>query len=118
MSVTVRIPSPLRKFTENEVAIQATGRTIGELVDSLEAAYPGIKERLVDKTGKLLRFVNFYVNDEDIRFLEGIATPVQGGDTVTIVPAVAGGRCPASRATGRPAVVRAVAEAGPGSSPP
>ena len=92
MSVTVRIPSPLRKFTEDQVAVQATGGSIGELVDSLETAHPGIAEQLVDETGALLRFVNYYVNDEDIRFLEGIETPLQDGDTVTIVPAVAGGR--------------------------
>jgi len=93
MSVTVRIPTPLRKFAGNKIDVEVSGGTIGQLIDNLEIQHPSLKERLVDEMGKIHRFVNFYVNDEDIRFLEGIETPLQDGDNVTIVPAVAGG-CP------------------------
>ena len=92
MSVSVRIPTPLRKLTggSDEVAIEAT--TIGELIDNLEAAHAGLKERLCDDAGEIRRFVNVYVNDEDVRFLDGRNTALKDGDEVSIVPAIAGGR--------------------------
>jgi len=91
MSITVRIPTPLRKLTggADEVAIE--GATVGELIDNLEAAHPGLKERLCDEAGEIRRFVNVYVNDEDVRFLDGRATSLKDGDEVSIVPAIAGG---------------------------
>ncbi len=91
MSITVRIPTPLRKLTggADEVAIE--GATVGELIDNLEAAHPGLKERLCDEAGEIRRFVNVYVNDEDVRFLDGRATALKDGDEVSIVPAIAGG---------------------------
>jgi sulfur-carrier protein len=92
MAVIVRIPTPLQKLTNNmaEVAVEAS--TIGEMVEHLEQKYPGIKERLCDDSGRLRRFVNIYVNEEDIRFLENENTPVQDGSEVSIIPAIAGGR--------------------------
>jgi len=89
--VTVRIPTPLRKLTggQSEVGIEATDIT--SLIDALEAAYPGLKERLCDETGLPRRFINIYVNDEDIRFQQGTATAIKSGDQVSIVPAIAGG---------------------------
>ena len=91
MHVTVRIPTPLRKFTNDQADVDIDGRTVGEVVDNLEASHRGIKEKLVDEAGAVRRFVNIYVNDEDIRFLDGQDTPVKDGDSVTIVPAIAGG---------------------------
>ena len=93
MAVSVHIPHPLRKLTGEKTDVETVAGTIGELIDSLEIQHPGIKERLVDATGKIHRFVNLYVNDDDIRFLEGMETPLKHGDSVAIVPAVAGG-CP------------------------
>jgi len=92
MSVNVRIPTPLRKLTggSDEVAIEAAN--IGELIDNLEAAHAGLKERLCDEAGEIRRFVNVYVNDEDVRFLDGRNTALKEGDEVSIVPAIAGGR--------------------------
>jgi len=91
MSVNVRIPTPLRKLTggADEVSIEAG--TIGELIDNLEAAHAGLKERLCDDAGEIRRFVNVYVNDEDVRFLDGRNTALKDGDEVSIVPAIAGG---------------------------
>ena len=91
MAVTVRIPTPLRRFTNDQSDVEIDGGTVGEVVDNLEAAHAGIKEKLVDEAGDIRRFVNVYVNDEDIRFLDGAETPVKDGDSVTIVPAIAGG---------------------------
>jgi len=93
MSVSVRIPTPLRKLTggADEVAIE--GANVGEVIENLEAAHPGLKERLCDESGEIRRFVNVYVNDEDVRFLEGRATALKDGDEVSIVPAIAGGSC-------------------------
>jgi sulfur-carrier protein len=90
MAVEVRIPTILRPFTGGEKAVPASGNTLGEVVASLDANYPGIGERLLDD-GELRRFVNVYVNDEDVRFLDGLATPLKDSDSVTILPAVAGG---------------------------
>ncbi|HEY9735434.1 MAG TPA: MoaD/ThiS family protein [Trichocoleus sp.] len=91
MAVKVLIPTPLQKFTNNQAALACEGGTIVELLESLEQNCPGIKARLCDDQGELRRFVNFYVNSEDIRFLEGKETPLKDGDEVSIVPAVAGG---------------------------
>lgn len=91
MAVKVLIPTPLQKFTNNQATLECTGGTIGELIESLEGNCPGIKARLCDEEGNPRRFLNFYVNSEDIRFLEGTATPLNDGDEVSIVPAVAGG---------------------------
>jgi molybdopterin synthase sulfur carrier subunit len=91
MPVTVRIPTPLRKLTNEKDIVQGDGATLAEMIDGLEADYPGLKERLCDETGDLRRFVNVYVNGEDVRFQEGLATKLNGGDEVSIVPAVAGG---------------------------
>ncbi|MFW0787332.1 MoaD/ThiS family protein [Gordonia sp. CPCC 206044] len=95
MAVTVSIPTILRTHTGGEKRVEATGATLAEVIDNLEAGNPGIKERLVapDDSGaaKLHRFVNIYVNDEDVRFSGGLATTIDDGDDVTILPAVAGG---------------------------
>ncbi len=91
LTITVRIPMPLRKLTGEESVVAGEGSTLGECIDGLEARYPGMKERLCDETGDLRRFVNVYVNGEDVRFLDGLSTPLSGGDEVSIVPAVAGG---------------------------
>ena len=91
MAVKVLIPTPLQKFTKNQATLECSGDTINELMDSLEQSCPGIKARLCDDQGQLRRFVNFYVNSEDIRFLNGADTTLSDGDEVSIVPAVAGG---------------------------
>lgn len=90
MAIEVRIPTILRTYTDGQKAVTGNGKTIEELFADLEANHPGIRERLVDGDG-LRRFVNVYLNDEDVRFLDGIATPLNDGDSVTILPAVAGG---------------------------
>lgn len=91
MAVKVLIPTPLQKFTRDQATIECEAVSIDDLLVSLESQFPGIKERLVDDQGNLRRFINFYVNSEDIRFLEGQKTVLQSGDEVSIVPAVAGG---------------------------
>ncbi|MEN9201631.1 MAG: MoaD/ThiS family protein [Thermostichus sp. DG_1_6_bins_120] len=91
MAVKVLIPTPLQRLTQDQAVVTCEGSTIRELLDSLERNCPGIKARLCDERGELRRFVNFYVNSEDIRFLEGANTPLQDGDEVSIVPAIAGG---------------------------
>jgi molybdopterin synthase sulfur carrier subunit len=91
MSVTVRIPTPLRKLTNELDVVSGDGGTLLACIDSLEQQYPGLKERLCDEGGELRRFVNVYVNGEDIRFQQGLQTPLKAGDEVSIVPAVAGG---------------------------
>ena len=91
MSVKVLIPTPLQKFTKDQATLQCDAATITELMDSLESQCPGIKARLCDEQGGLRRFINFYVNEEDIRFLENEKTALKDGDEVSIVPAVAGG---------------------------
>jgi molybdopterin synthase sulfur carrier subunit len=90
MAVTVRIPTPLRTLTGGADEVTAEGKTVGEVIDDLERKHPGIKERLCDDKG-VRRFVNVYANDEDIRFLENLATELKDGDSVSIVPAIAGG---------------------------
>lgn len=91
MSVTVRIPTPLRAVTNGQDKVSAEGETLTQVIDNLESQYTGIKERLCDESGNLRHFVNIYVNGEDVRFLEGLGTALSSGDEVSIVPAVAGG---------------------------
>ena len=91
MTVKVKIPTPLRKLTQNNAEVTAAGGTIRELVDDLEKQFPGFKERMCDENGDLRRFVNVYVGEEDIRFLEGLDTKIPEGEQVSIIPAVAGG---------------------------
>ncbi len=91
MPKNVRIPTPLRKLTNNEELVEVNAATIGEAIAELQKRFPGIKERLVDETGGIRRFVNVYVNEEDIRFLQNQETPLQEGDEVSIIPAIAGG---------------------------
>jgi len=91
MSVKVRIPTPLQKITKDQAEVTASGTTISEVLSSLDEQYTGMKGRLYDDSGNLRRFINFYLNDEDIRFLDGDKTVVKDGDEVSIVPAIAGG---------------------------
>lgn len=91
MAAKVRIPTPLRRYTAGAEEVPADGATIAAIVDDLEARFPGIKERLCDDEGRVRRFVNLYVNGDDIRFLDSLATAVKDGDEVAIVPAIAGG---------------------------
>ena len=90
MAIEVRIPTILRSYTGGAKAVEGAGSTLDELLNNLDAAHSGLRERLVDGE-KLRRFVNVYLNDEDVRFLGGLETPVKDGDTVTVLPAVAGG---------------------------
>lgn len=90
MAIEVRIPTILRTYTDGERAVESSGASVAELIESLESAHAGIKERLLDD-GAVRRFVNIYVNDEDIRFTGGLETATSDGDTVVILPAVAGG---------------------------
>ena len=92
MSVKVRIPSPLRNYTNGADVVEASGSNVGEVLSSLKSKAAGIETRLFKGEGQLNRFVNVYVNDEDIRFLGALATPVKDGDEISIVPAIAGGR--------------------------
>ncbi|ADC90010.1 MoaD family protein [Thermocrinis albus DSM 14484] len=91
MAVTVRIPTPLRRITNGQGEVQVSANSIKEAIEKLEELYPGIKERLLDEKGELRRFVNLYLNDEDIRFLKGLDTELKDGDVLSIVPAIAGG---------------------------
>jgi len=91
MPVQVLIPTPLQKFTNDEASVSLDASSVDGLIDALDGRYPGLKGRLCDEAGKLRRFLNFYVNSEDIRFLENQTTPLKDGDEVSIVPAVAGG---------------------------
>ena len=91
MSITVRIPSPLRRITNGEGEVNLQCETLAQCIDALEARFPGIRERLCDEAGELRFFVNIYLNGEDVRFLNGLQTAVATGDEVSIVPAVAGG---------------------------
>ena len=91
MAITVRIPTPLQRLTNGQGEVSCDGTTVTELLSDLERRYPGIKERICDQEGKLRRFVNVFVNEEDIRFLQGDQTAVKNGDEVSIIPAIAGG---------------------------
>ena len=92
MAVRVRIPTPLRSLTKGTADVEASGTTVLDIINDLEARFPGLRERIVDEGGEIRRFVNVYVNQEDIRFLDGDKTQLKDGDEVAIVPAMAGGR--------------------------
>lgn len=91
MSVEVKIPAPLRELTGNRTKVETEGKTVRDLIESLEKQFPGIKERLCDETGKIRRFINLYVNEKDIRFLDNENTKLKDRDEVSIIPAIAGG---------------------------
>ena len=91
MPTKVRIPTPLRKLTNNEELIEITAGTVGDAIVELQSRFPGIQERLIDESGEVRRFVNVYVNEEDIRFLQNQKTPIKDGDEISIIPAIAGG---------------------------
>lgn len=91
MSVTVRVPTTLRTLTGGESEVAVDGATVGDVLAALDAAHPGFKDKLFDDEGNLRRFVNVFVADDDVRFMDGLATPVPDGETLSIIPAVAGG---------------------------
>ncbi|MEB3305025.1 MAG: MoaD/ThiS family protein [Cyanobacteriota bacterium] len=91
MAVQVLIPTPLQKYTADQASVSLEAKSVADLIDAMEIAFPGIRTRLCDENGKIRRFLNFYVNSEDIRFLENETTGLNPGDEVSIVPAVAGG---------------------------
>ena len=91
MSIIVRIPTPLQKLTQNKPEVLISANTIGGVIQQLDKNYPGIKERICDEQGNVRRYVNIFLNEEDIRFLKKESTPVKDGDEVSIVPAIAGG---------------------------
>ena len=91
MAITVRVPTPLRRLTDGQGEVEVDAGTVREAIDRLEEQYPGFKERLLDEKGELRKFVNLYINDEDVRFLKGADTELKDGDVLSIVPAIAGG---------------------------
>jgi sulfur-carrier protein len=91
MAVTVKLPTILRKFASDEARVSAEGSTVGEVLKDLESRYPGITKNVIAEDGGLHRFINVYLNDEDVRYLGSLETPVNDGDSVSILPAVAGG---------------------------
>ena len=91
MSVNVRVPTILRTYTGGESEVSAEGATVADVLESLDANYHGIKGRIVDEQGELRRFVNVYVGNDDVRFLDGLATPTPEGTSISVIPAVAGG---------------------------
>jgi molybdopterin synthase sulfur carrier subunit len=91
MEVRIRIPAPLRKLTGEQDTVLADANTVGEVIQWLTETYPGLKERLRDERGEMRRFINIYVNDEDIRFKQNLETPLKDGDQISIIPAIAGG---------------------------
>ncbi|SHK21710.1 MoaD/ThiS family protein [Thermocrinis minervae] len=94
MPIVVRVPTPLRRLTngQGEISVDVEGPiSLSELIERLEGMFPGVKERLLDENGEIRRFVNLYVNDEDVRFLQGVQTQLKPGDVLSIVPAIAGG---------------------------
>ena len=91
MAVTVRIPAPLRKVTNDKDRVEVDAENLADMVQAMEEQYPGIKERLLDEAGELRHFVNIYVNGEDVQFLDGLETAISESDEISIVPAVAGG---------------------------
>ncbi len=100
MAIEVRIPTILRSYTDGNKAVEAKGDTLAGLIDDLDSQHPGIKGRLITDEGNLHRFVNIYVNDEDVRFLGSLGTALSDGDSVTVLPAVAGGAAPSVTAGG------------------
>lgn len=91
MAIKVRIPAPLQKLTQEKADVEVCGGSVKELIEDLEKKFPGIKSRICDDTGKIRKFINFYVNEEDIRFLQQEETALKDGDEVSIIPAIAGG---------------------------
>jgi sulfur-carrier protein len=91
MPITVRIPTPLQKITQNKSEVKSQGSNIKELIDNLEQNFPGLKDRICDEKGNIRRFINIYVNEEDVRFLKQDQTSLKDGDEVSIIPAIAGG---------------------------
>jgi len=91
MAIKVRIPTPLQKLTANKPEVEAEGKDVRELIDNLDKQFPGIKARLYDEKGNVRRFINIYVNEEDVRFLKQDKTPLKDSDEVSIIPAIAGG---------------------------
>lgn len=91
MPVKVRIPTPLQKVTKNQPEVAVSAKNVKELLENLERQFPGIRDRLCDESGRVRRFVNIYLNEEDIRFLKQESTPLKDGDEISIVPAIAGG---------------------------
>lgn len=91
MSIKIRIPQPLQKVTNGKDLVEATGTDVKTLINDLEIKFPGLKDRICDESGKVRRFINIYVNEEDIRFLQGEATGIKDDDEVSILPAIAGG---------------------------
>lgn len=92
MPITVRVPTPLQKLTKDQAEVKANGANIKTLIDDLERNFPGLKARICDEAGKVRKFINIYVNEEDVRFLQLDETPLKDGDEVSIIPAIAGGR--------------------------
>ena len=99
MEVNVRIPTPLKKLAGEQDVIKAKGETVGEVLQWLTETYPGLQERLRDERGEVRRFINIYVNDEDIRFIKNLETPLKEGDQLSIIPAIAGGSFSRRRVT-------------------
>ena len=91
MAITVRIPTPLRKFTDGKSEVEAKGANVAEIIDDLDVNFSGIKEKLCDEKGGLRKFLNVYLNDEDIRFMDSLQTEVRDGDSLALIPAIAGG---------------------------
>ena len=91
MAVYVKIPTPLRKFTKGDATVSVEGANVGEALKALEAAHPGLWDKVIDGKGKVRRFINVYAGDEDIRFLDGLETPMSDGAELSIIPAIAGG---------------------------
>lgn len=91
MPVRVRIPTPLRSLTKGSAEVEASGDSVADVIEDLERQFPGLRERLLDESGALRRFVNIYVNEDDIRFLDGVKTVLKPGDQLSVVPAIAGG---------------------------
>lgn len=91
MPINVRIPTPLRKLTQDKDVVQVQAQTVAGIIEELNRQFPGLRERLCDERGELRRFVNIYLNDQDIRFAQGKDTPVKDGDELAIIPAIAGG---------------------------
>jgi sulfur-carrier protein len=91
MTIRVRIPVQLRALTNGEEVVTASGRSVSEIIEDIESKYPGVKDRICETDGKVRRFVNIFVNEEDIRFLDNLQTPISENDEVSIIPAIAGG---------------------------
>jgi sulfur-carrier protein len=91
MTIQVRIPVQLRALTNGEEVVTATGRSVSEIIEDIDGKYPGVRDRICEADGKVRRFVNIFVNEEDIRFLDNLQTPISENDEVSIIPAIAGG---------------------------